>query len=354
MDFDMSSLGWDDGFAAAYARLRCTEHRPARVTRVDRGVCTVADGAGTQRASIGGGLLSVAAGDPVRLPCAGDWVVLRDWPDERTTIEAVLPRRTALVRAGAGAEATAQVLAANVDAVAVVAAVDPEPDLGRIERLLAIAWESGATPVVVLTKMDLAASPQALADEVARVAPRVDVYGVSAQTGAGVELLRPYVRSGRTLGLLGASGSGKSTLVNALAGATVMDTQAIRRADGRGRHTTTYRALIPLPGGGCVVDTPGIRAVGLFDGVVGLEHAFADIEELARTCRFADCSHTRAPGCAVLAALATGELTPRRMESWRRLQAEIAYEMRRNDVRLSADERRKLRNMRVRERRPYR
>jgi ribosome biogenesis GTPase len=351
MSFDMSSLGWADDFAQSYARLKRPDHRPARVTRVDRGVCTIADADGTHRASVGGGLLAVAATDPVRLPCAGDWVVVRTWPDDRATIEAVLPRRTAIVRAGAGARATAQVLAANVDTAAVVAAVDPEPDLGRIERLLAIAWESGAPPMVILTKVDLAADPQALADDVAAVAPEVPVYGVSAQTGAGVELLRPYVRSGRTLGLLGTSGSGKSTLVNALAGATVMGTQAIRRADGRGRHTTTYRALVPLPSGGCVLDTPGVRAVGLFDGVVGLERAFADIDELARTCRFPDCSHVAGPGCAVLAALATGEITPRRLESWRRLQSEIAYELRRADPHLSTEERRKLRNRRVRHRR---
>ncbi len=348
MSFDMPSLGWDGDFAASFARLRRPDHRPARVTRVDRGVCTVIDAGGAHRVSIGGGLLCASAADPVRLPCAGDWVAVRTWPDERTTIEAVLPRRSAIVRAGAGAAATAQVLAANVDTAAVVAAVDPEPDLGRIERLLAIAWESGARPVVILTKIDLAAHPQALADEVATVAPKVDVYGVTAQTGAGVDLLRPYVRPGRTLGLLGASGSGKSTLVNALAGATVMDTQAIRRADGRGRHTTTYRALVPLPGGGCVIDTPGIRAVGLFDGVSGLEHAFADIDELARACRFADCTHLTTPGCAVQAAVLTGELTPRRMESWRRLQREIAYEMRRRDPHLSTEERRRLRNKRAR------
>jgi ribosome biogenesis GTPase len=348
MTFDMSSLGWDSDFASSYARFRRPDQRPARVTRVDRGVCTVVDADGTHRASLGGGLLCAAARNPVRLPCAGDWVVIRTWPDDRATIEAVLPRRTAIVRAGAWAASTAQVLAANVDTAAVVAAVDPEPDLGRIERLLAIAWESGARPLVILSKVDLVADPAALAEEVATVAPGVEVYGVSAETGAGVELLRPYVRHGRTLGLLGASGSGKSTLVNALAGAAVMGTQSIRRADGRGRHTTTYRALVPLATGGCVLDTPGVRAVGLFDGVVGLERAFADIDDLARDCRFADCTHIATPGCAVVAALATGELMPRRMESWRRLQREIAYEMRRNDGRLSSDERRKLRNRRVR------
>jgi ribosome biogenesis GTPase / thiamine phosphate phosphatase len=350
MTFDMSSLGWDGGFASAYARLGCQHHRPARVTRVDRGVCTVLDARGLHRASLGGGLLAAAAPDPTRLPCAGDWVAVRMWPDDRATIEAVLPRRTAIVRAGAGADSLGQVLAANVDTAAVVAAVDPEPDLGRIERLLAIAWESGAQPLLILTKVDLAADPQALADQVATVAPDVDVYGVSARTGAGVELLRPYVRPGRTMGLLGASGSGKSTLVNALAGVEVMQTQSIRRSDGRGRHTTTYRSLVPLPHGGCVLDTPGVRAVGLYDGVVGLERTFADIDQLARSCRFTDCTHTTAPGCAVHAALATGELSPRRMESWRKLQREIAYEMRRSDVRLSAQERRRAITQRLRDR----
>ncbi len=350
MTVDMSSLGWDGGFATSYARFDRPDHRPARVTRVDRGVCSVLDPSGAHRASVGGGLLGAAAADPVRLPCAGDWVAVRMWPDDRLTVEAVLPRRTAVMRAGAGAQAVAQILAANVDTAAVVAAVDPGPDLGRIERLLAVAWESGAQPLVILTKMDLAANPAALAAEVATVAPRVDVYGVSAETGDGIALLRPYVRPGRTLGLLGTSGAGKSTLVNALAGAIVMGTQAIRRSDGRGRHTTTYRALIPLPGGGCVLDTPGIRAVGLFDGVTGLESAFADIDELARGCRFADCDHTGDGGCAVAAAVATGELSRRRLESWRALHREVAYELRRSDARLVAQARRRSRVLRVRAR----
>jgi ribosome biogenesis GTPase len=343
MTFDLASLGWDDDFQASYARFDRSDQQPARVTRVDRGVCSVLDRDGAHRASVGGALLAAAASDPLRLPCAGDWVVLRAWPDERTTIEAVLPRRTAIVRASAGAEALAQVLAANVDTAAVVASVDPDLDLGRIERLLALAWESGAQPVIILTKMDLVtnrnADPAAIVEQIAEATPGASVYPVSAARGTGLEPLRPFVASGRTLGLLGASGSGKSTLVNALAGATVMGTQSIRRADGRGRHTTTYRALIPLPGGGAVLDTPGIRAVGLFDGVAGLEQTFADIDNLARTCRFDDCSHDGEPGCAVLAAVESGQLPSRRLRSWRKLQREVAYEMRRHDARVVGQER---------------
>jgi len=346
MTFDLSSLGWDDEFASAYGRFDRPDQRPARVTRVDRGVCSVISDEGAVRASLGGCVLAAAAHDAVHLPCAGDWVVLRLWPDDRITIEALLPRRTAVVRASAGNEASAQVLAANVDAAAVIEPIDPEPDLGRIERLLALAWESGAQPLVVLTKTDRAADPDAIAKEVAGVAPGVAVHGVSATTGAGLPSLRPYVAPGRTLGLLGRSGAGKSTLVNALAGATVMGTQAVRGTDDKGRHTTTYRALVPVPGGGAVLDTPGLRGVGLFDSAEGLGRAFVDIESLARICRFPDCGHNGEPGCAVAAALVAGELTRRRFESWQRLRHELAHEMRRHVAHLAADENQRRRRIR--------
>jgi len=350
MAFDLPALGWDDGFRAAYEPYDRPDHRPARVVRVDRGICTALAADGAYRVSVGGALLAAASQDPTRLPGTGDWVAIRTWPDERTTIEVVLPRRSAIIRASAGAEALPQLLASNVDTVAVVAPVDPEPDLGLVERLLAVAWESGATPIVVLTKVDLTAHADAIVDEIAELAPGVAVYGVSANTGTGLEPLRALTAAGRTLGLLGASGSGKSTLVNALVGATVMGTQAIRRSDGRGRHTTTHRALHPIPGGGAVLDTPGIRAVGLFDSTEGLRHTFADIEALARDCRFRDCGHTTEPGCSVAAALASGELAPRRMESYRRLEREIAHENRRHDARLAAAEKLRWRSLRTRQR----
>jgi ribosome biogenesis GTPase / thiamine phosphate phosphatase len=338
MTVDLSSLGWDDRFAAAYRVHDRPDQRPARVTRVDRGVCAALAAAGTVRASVAGAILERAARDPAQLPCAGDWVVVRSWPDSRTTVEAVLPRRTAIVRATAGKEALGQILAANVDAAAVVEPLEPSPDLGRIERLLALAWDCGAQPLVVLTKADLLADPTAVAAAVAAAAPGAAVYPVSARTGAGLERLRPFATAGRTLGLLGVSGAGKSSLVNALVGASVMGIRELR-GDGRGRHTTTYRALVPLPGGGAVIDTPGIRAVGMFDAARGLDRAFGDVAALAAECRFARCAHLSEPGCAVLAAVEAGDLSPRRLAGWHKLHRELAHESRRRDAQVAAAER---------------
>jgi ribosome biogenesis GTPase len=259
---------------------------------------------------VAGALLSAAGADPEALPCAGDWVVVLTWPDRRVTAEAVLPRRTALVRRAAGRASTGQVLAANLDTAAVVESIDPAPDLNRVERLLALAWQSGARPLVVLTKADLAAAPAVVAAQVAEATAGVPVLPVSAERAAGLDRLRRLVAPGRTLALLGPSGCGKSTLVNALVGAAVMATQRVRRADGKGRHTTTYRALVPVPGGGAVLDTPGVRAVGLLDAGAGLARTFGDLAALVAACRFPDCAHRAEPGCAVRAALASGALAP--------------------------------------------
>ncbi len=335
MTITLASLGWEDSLAAAYPRLSNQDHEPGRVLRADRGICTVFTKRGVLRAGLGGNLLAAAAADPVALPCAGDWVVLRHWPDQRITIEAVLPRRTAVIRRTAGKDASGQVLAANIDVAAVVASLDPAPELAGIERLLALAWDSGARPYLILTKADLVADPTAVAAQLAEIAPGVPTLAVSAQRGSGLAKLKPFVAFGQTLGLIGASGAGKSTLVNALAGAEVMATQSIRRVDGKGRHTTTHRALVPVLGGGAVLDTPGLRAVGLLDGASGLERSFADIAELQAQCRFHDCSHEGEPGCAIAAALATGELPHRRWASWLKLLREIEFEQRRQRHRLS-------------------
>jgi ribosome biogenesis GTPase len=331
---ELASLGWDASFASAFAAVAREGDRPGRVVRPDRGACSVLTAAGMVRARVAPGLLA----DPVARPCAGDWVVLREVAGQ-AWLEAVLPRRTSVVRRTAGKESVGQVLAANLDAAAVIEPLDPSPDPSRVERLLALAWESGATPLVVLSKADLAADPATIAAEIAEVAPGVAVLPVSAERGWGLHPLRQWIGPGRTLALLGPSGSGKSTLVNALAGAPVMATQRVRRADGKGRHTTTYRALVPLPGGGAVLDTPGLRAIGLLETADGLDRTFADVVELVAACRFADCRHQTEPGCAVRAALVTGELTVRRWESWRKLQREVAYEARRRDARLASAER---------------
>lgn len=334
MTQDLASLGWDADFAAAYAKHDMRGQRPARVMRMDRGIATVQTARGVDRASLGGAHLARAGRDPLALPCAGDWVVVRSWPDRRVTLEAVLPRRTQIVRANANGESRGQVLAANVDVAAVIEPMDPAPDFGRIERLLALAWDSGARPVVLLTKADAARDPEAIAAQAADVAPGIDVYPVSALDGRNMDIVRSLVECGRTLGLLGPSGSGKSTLVNALAGATVMATQQIRRADGRGRHTTTFRSLIPLAGLGAVLDTPGIRAVGVFDG--GVDEAFADIEEISLDCRFTDCQHGGEPDCAVWGAVENGDLSLRRLDNWRKLQSELVWQTRRTDARAAA------------------
>ncbi|MEV4637141.1 ribosome small subunit-dependent GTPase A [Actinoplanes sp. NPDC049548] len=332
---DLPALGWDATLASAYRPFDRTDALAGRVLRADRGVCTVLAADGVHRASLAGSLLLGAAADPANLPCAGDWVVLRRWPDRRTTVEIVLPRRTALIRRTADKDSSGQVLAANMDTVAVVEPMHPEPDDARVERLLSLAWESGAQPVVVLSKSDTARDPQAVARQLAELAPQVRVLPVSVRRGTGLEELRDLVTPGRTLALLGRSGAGKSTLVNALAGADVMPVQEIRRADGKGRHTTAYRNLVVIPGGGAVLDTPGIRGVGLLETATGLDRAFADVADLASRCRFGDCHHDGEPGCAVEAALADGTLLPRRLESWRKLHREVAVESGRRAERLA-------------------
>lgn len=342
MSFDLISLGWTDFRAAELP----AETVPARVARVDRGSAEVIAADGSHHAKYSAHVRRAAADNPVELPCVGDWAAIRMLPEGRYELDAVLSRTTAFVRGGVSrmsrgglsGDGQGQVLAANVDIVFVA-----EPsmhatdfaDLGRIERLVALAWESGGTPVVLITKSDLfdQGLEQLLAD-VAAAAPGVDVHAVSSIRGEGVELVGRYLDGSRTAVVLGPSGAGKSTLVNALADGGVMETQQVRAADGRGRHTTVHRELIPLPGGGLIIDTPGIRRVGLYEMTDGVELVFSDIEEFAERCRFADCGHTGEPGCAVLAALESGLLQERRLESWRKLQREAEWMASRTDARL--------------------
>ena len=287
---------------------------------------------GEARASYSAALKRAAAEDPVNLPCVGDWVAIDTGPQPE--VRTVLPRRTSIVRAGVTPGVShGQVLAANVDLVYIAEPAVPSVDLGRIERLLALAWESGAVPVVVITKADLAEVDLAA---IAAAAPGADVLLVSSVTGAGLDAVR--MASGQTAVVLGRSGAGKSTLVNALAGNEVMATQDIRAADGRGRHTTVHRELLLLPDGGMIIDTPGLRSVGLYDAAEGLAQVFTDIEELATQCRFVDCAHDTEPGCAVSEAVTSGELPERRLASWRKLQREAAWMASRTDARLRAEQ----------------
>jgi ribosome biogenesis GTPase / thiamine phosphate phosphatase len=337
-------LGWDQAWAAAYdevdgsvicRRLRelCGPAEPGRVVRTDRSGADVLVAGGPLRGTWGADLITDAATDPVLGPTTGDFVWVQHWADGRTTVERVLPRRTAVVRASAGARSHGQVLAANVDAVAVVESLVPEPQTARVERLLALAWDSGATPHLVLTKADLCDDGDEVAADLAvQVAPGVDVHVVSAPTGRGIEELVALCASGQTLALLGGSGAGKSTLLNALVGAEIMETKALATI-GKGRHTTVTRELHPSASGGAVIDTPGLRGVGLLD-TGGLAAVFPEVEELAAQCRFGDCGHDTEPGCAVQAAVESGDLPEGRLERWRKLQREALWAASRTDARL--------------------
>lgn len=332
MSATLQALGLDSS-TAEFLQSVPEDLVPGRVARVDKGLATVFTEDGPVRASWSGTVLAEIAADAQAGPCTGDWVVLRFWPDDRITLESVLPRSTTIVRAEVGGSSRGQVLASNVDVIAIVVGLVPEPNIVRIERFLALAWESGARPVVVLTKSDLVGDAESVAEDVAVAAPGADVLVCSATTGAGMDGVRALVDGNATLALLGSSGAGKSSLVNALAGVELLDVQDIRE-DGKGRHTSVRRELIALPQGGVVIDTPGLRGIGLQESGEGLAAAFPDITALAALCKFKDCSHVMEPECAVQAALEDGSLPYRRYDSWVKLQREAAYMARRADVRL--------------------
>jgi ribosome biogenesis GTPase len=304
--------------------------RPGVVVRVDRGIATVELPDATVRAGWGGALLGRVHDDPDAAPTTGDRVRLRFWPDQRITVECVDPRRTLLARADADGSARRQALAANVDVVAVVEGLVPDPDHDRIARLLALAWASGAQPVVVLTKADLEPEAARIAAEL-QSAGGCPVLHVSAASGEGLAQVRALFAGGRTVALLGPSGAGKSSLVNALSEKGVMLVNALRK-DGKGRHTTVTRELHPVAGG-YVIDGPGLRSVGI-NSAVGLEETFADVSALAAACRFADCGHAVEPGCAVISAIENGDLLIDRLDSYRQLVAEGFRQELRGDARL--------------------
>ncbi|MGH3497444.1 MAG: ribosome small subunit-dependent GTPase A [Nocardioidaceae bacterium] len=334
---NLTLIGWDEAWAES-AAARCGV--PGRVARVDRGVCSVLTAQGVVRASLSGAVLDSMARDSLSTPCTGDWVMVRTWPDDRLTLEEVLPRRSAVVRGTVSERSEGQVLAANATAVAVVVGLDREPSVTKVERLVAVAWESGAVPLVLLTKSDLAADAHDVATDVAAAAPGVDVLTCSTVTLDGIEQLRARITPADTMALVGSSGAGKSSLANALAGAPLLVTKRIRD-DGRGRHTSVRRELVPLPGGGTLVDTPGLRGVGLFETGDGVAATFPDVEALVARCRFADCVHATEPDCAVRKALESGGLSARRYESWQRLQREVDWIARRTAARKRADEKRR-------------
>jgi ribosome biogenesis GTPase len=339
----LTVLGWDAGWAAAFAPFATEGRGPARVVAVHKETSVVRDGGGVRSAFVSGRFRYEALGN-VDYPTVGDWVVV----DRDDVISAVLPRRTAFKRLATDRSSRQQaelddeqVMASNVDVALLVAGLDHDFNLRRIERYLSVAWSSGVTPVVVLNKSDLAEDVDERVLAVEGIAPGVAIVPVSAWTGAGLQELRTHLDPGTTAAILGSSGVGKSTLVNTLLGEARQATAAVREGDSRGRHTTTHRELFELPGGALLVDTPGIRSLEILGADEGLETAFDDVIELATTCRFSDCRHDGEPGCAVRAALADGRLSEDRLASHRKLERELDRAERQGDPRARAEHRRK-------------
>ena len=329
---NLHDFGWDDGFAASLEpHDNCI---PGRVSAQHRGEYDVLTEDGELRVHVAGRLRHEAASG-ADLPAVGDWVALRD-----VTIHAVLPRRSAFLRKVAFHATEAQVLAANIDTVFVVTGLDDDFSVRRLERYLTLAWESGASPAVVLTKADLCDDPLALLLEAEQVAVGVPAHVVSNVTGEGLDELATYLAPAKTVALLGSSGVGKSSLVNRLLDDEVQATKELAE-DGTGRHTTTARELFRLPGGALMVDTPGLREVQLWSADDGIHEAFADVDELAADCRFNDCAHMREPGCAVQAAIDEGRLPRERLQSYRALQRELKRLAMKQDRRLRSEERKK-------------
>jgi ribosome biogenesis GTPase len=319
----LRAIGFVGPVAESFAAFAGQGLVPGRVVAGHTGLLRVRTEEGEALAEVAGSLRHKARG-PEERPAVGDWVAVRPpKPGHRAVVQAVLPRRTAFVRRAAGRRDVAQVLAANVDTVFLVMGLDGDFSLRRIERALVLAWESGADPVVLLNKADVCDDVPARRAAVEAVAPGVPVLAIAARPGEGLDSLAPWLAPGRTVALLGSSGVGKSTIVNRLLGREKQRTREVLEAGERGRHTTTHRELVPLPGGALLLDTPGLREIQLWSDETGLQAAFFDVHELSSGCRFTDCRHGTEPGCAVRAAVGEGRLDPARLDSFHKLQAEL-------------------------------
>lgn len=320
---DLKELGWDDAWDDAFASHRASGHVPARVVNEEKHYFTMVGADGPFLAQVEGKLLHRRRSD-AELPKVGDWVACTRPVDSGVgAIHGVLPRRTRLARKVTGREAAGQVLAANIDVAFLVQALDETLSLRRLERFLVMAHEGGARAVVVLNKCDLRDDTEARVASVAAVAGHTPVVVTSARTGKALPRLRELIRPGETVLFIGTSGVGKSSLVNRLYGERIQPTIPVREADSKGRHSTTARELILLPGGGLVIDTPGVREFHLWLADGGLDEAFPDVVALASGCRFRDCQHRTESPCAVRDAVASGTLPKERHESFLKLQAEL-------------------------------
>jgi len=334
---NLEALGWNSFFEAQQNQNEDAGLLPVRVIEEQRGSYRAMGERGVYFARLAGQLRHQIDNGEAEHPCVGDWAMARvpegDAGQGEALLQRVFMRRTKFSRKEAGARSVEQVIAANVDTVFLVQSLNHDLNLRRLERYLALLWESGAEPVVVLSKADLCPDPAPLVEQVERSARGVTVHVVRALEAGGLDPLVPYVRPGRTVALVGSSGVGKSTIVNRFAGQDLLATREIR-GDDRGRHTTTARHLVLLPEGGMLLDTPGMRTLLMWEGEEGLSQTFQDVEAIAAQCRFRDCGHAGEPGCAVRAAIESGALEAARFRSYLKLKREVIHEAAKTDMRV--------------------